>query len=139
MKTNRRVAITGIGIISPLGNNREDTWKNLMQQCSGIAPIRQFDASHFPTQIAAEVKNFSLSSSLKTRQNRYLGPFTSFALQAAAEAFDDAGILPLNTEAERWGIVTGSGMMTAEFDYLHRFQEACAPEGTVDWTAVTKK
>ena len=100
MKTNRRVAITGIGIISPLGNNRETTWKNLMQQCSGIAPIQQFDAAHFPTRIAAEVKNFSLSSSLKTRQNRYLGPFTSFALQAAVEAFEDAGILPLKTEAE---------------------------------------
>lgn len=138
MKTNRRVAITGIGIISPLGNNRETTWKNLMQQCSGIAPIQQFDASHFPTRIAAEVKNFSLSSSLKTRQNRYLGPFTSFALQAAVEAFEDAGILPLKTEAERWGIVTGSGMMTAEFDYLHRFQKACAPEGSVDWTLLQK-
>lgn len=139
MNTKRRVAITGIGVVSPLGNNREDTWNNLMLQKSGIAPIRQFDASHFPTRIAAEVKNFQLLDSLKTRQNRYAGPLTSFALQAAVEAFDDAAVAPSLLDAERWGIVTGSGMMTAEFEYLQRFQETCAPEGNVDWSMLQEK
>lgn len=136
MNTPVRVAITGIGIVSPIGNTREDTWNNLMAQKSGVGNISRFDASGFPTHIAAEVKKFSLAKSLKTRQNRYAGPFTSFALQAAMEAFEDAGTQPSSAQAERWGIVTGSGMMTSEFDYLHRFQRECAPDGTIDWNSL---
>ena len=139
MITQRRVAITGIGIVSPLGNNREDTWQNLMQKKSGIDVISRFDARAFPSYIAAEVKNFSLSKTLKTRQNRYAGPFTSFALQAALEAFDDAGTFPSDVHASRWGMVTGSGMMTSDFEYLHRFQQACAPQGNIDWSALQQE
>lgn len=137
--SNRRVAITGIGVVSPLGNNVTDTWENLIAGHSGIAPIKQFDASHFPTTIAAEVKDFTLNPSLRGKHHRYLMPFTQFALQAAHEAFMDSDILPSEKNADRFGIVTGSGMMTAEFDYLRRFQATCAPQGLADWNLLHEK
>lgn len=129
----RRVAITGIGAVSPLGHDVESTWNNLMAGHSGIAPIKCFDASAFPTHIAAEVKNFVPNPAIKGRHTRFAMSFTHYALEAAQQAFDDAGILPTQQTSSRWGVVAGSGMMTAEFDYLHRFQQACAPDGEIDW------
>ena len=129
----RRVAITGLGAVSPIGNDVESTWTNLIAGQSGIAEITHFDASAFPTYIAAEVKNFTPSPSLKGKHTRFAMSFTYYALEAARQAFDDAGIFPTEQTAARWGIITGSGMMTAEFDYLSRFQQACALDGTPDW------
>ena len=133
MIEKRRVAITGLGVVSPLGNDVESTWSNLMTGRSGIADIRQFDATAFPTRIAAEVKQFKPGSILTNKHNRFSMSFTQYALDAALQAFSDAGILPNNESASRWGIVTGSGMMTAEFEYLQRFQRSCATDGVVDW------
>ncbi|MDI1353008.1 MAG: beta-ketoacyl-[acyl-carrier-protein] synthase family protein [bacterium] len=135
----RRVAITGLGVVSPLGNDVESTWTNLLAGQSGIADIAHFDASAFPTYIAAEVKKFTPKNSLVTKHSRYALPFTHYALDAAQQAFNDAGILPTQHTASRWGVVVGSGMMTAEFDYLHRFQKACAAEGVVDWNELQNK
>ncbi len=129
----RRVAITGLGVVSPLGNDLTTTWAQLMAGQSGIAPITHFDASAFPTYIAAEVKDFTPHSSLISKHNRFAMPFTYYALEAARQACVDAGIQPTAEDAERWGVLTGSGMMTAEFDYLSRFQNSCAPQGDVDW------
>lgn len=129
----RRVAITGLGAVSPLGLDVRTTWSNLLAGQSGIAKIKQFDASAFPTYIAAEVKNFALTPKLATKRTRFSMSFTQYALEAAQQAFDDAGILPTEQTASRWGVVTGSGMMTAEFDYLSRFQQMCAPGGEADW------
>ncbi|KTC92695.1 beta-ketoacyl-[acyl-carrier-protein] synthase family protein [Legionella cincinnatiensis] len=129
----RRVAITGLGAISPIGLDVQSTWSNLLAGQSGIAKIKQFDANAFPTYIAAEVKNFVLDPKLSTKRTRFSLSFTQYALEAAQQAFDDAGILPTEQTAARWGVVTGSGMMTAEFDYLSRFQQICAPSGETDW------
>lgn len=129
----RRVAITGLGIVCPLGNDVDSTWHNLMSGRSGIAPIQQFEAQAFPTWIAAEVKNFVMTKNKVKKHHRYMMPFTSFALEAASQAFNDAGISPTTQSASRWGVVAGSGMMTAEFEYLQRFQEICADEGVIDW------
>lgn len=130
----RRVAITGMGAVSPIGLDVQSTWSNLLAGQSGVAQIQQFDASAFPTYIAAEVKNFKLSSAIAAKRTRYALSFTLYALEAAQQAFEDAGILPTEQSASQWGVVTGSGMMTAEFDYLSRFQKACALNGEVDWT-----
>lgn len=135
----RRVAITGLGVVSPLGNDIQSTWTHLMAGQSGVDLIKQFDASAFPTRIAAEVKQFELHPSLKTKPNRFAMPFTHFALEAARQAFNDAGLMPKTHDAERWGVVTGSGMMTAEFDYLQRFQRTCATTGEVDWDELQNK
>ncbi|MDR3441533.1 MAG: beta-ketoacyl-[acyl-carrier-protein] synthase family protein [Legionella sp.] len=134
----RRVAITGLGAVSPIGLDVQSTWSNLMAGQSGIANIKHFDASAFPTYIAAEVKDFVPSSSLFNKHTRFAMPFTQYALEAALQAFEDAGILPTEQTATQWGVVTGSGMMTAEFDYLHRFQKACAEDGEVDWNRLQK-
>lgn len=127
------MAITGLGAVSPLGLNVQSTWFNLLEGRSGIAEIKQFDASAFPAYIAAEVKNFTLDPKLTTKRSRFSVPFTRYALEAAQQAFDDAGILPTKQTAAQWGVVTGSGMMTAEFDYLSRFQQICAQDGEADW------
>jgi 3-oxoacyl-[acyl-carrier-protein] synthase II len=129
----RRVAITGLGVVSPLGHDVSSTWQNLMAGHSGIAPIEQFDARAFPTHIAAEVKAFQPRVALRAKQHRFSMSFTHFALEAAHQAILDAGISPSRHDSDRWGVVAGSGMMTAEFEYLQRFQHTCAKEGTVDW------
>lgn len=134
----RRVAITGLGAVSPIGHDVHSTWNNLIAGQSGIAEIAQFDASAFPTHIAAEVKNFTPDSSLKGKHTRFAMSFTHYALEAARQAFDDAGVVPTQQDSSRWGVVTGSGMMTAEFDYLHRFQQVCAANGEADWSQLQK-
>ncbi len=134
MITKRRVAITGLGVVSPLGNDVQSTWNGLMTGQSGIAQIQQFDASGFPARIAAEVKQFTPAAALQTKHNRYAMPLGQFALDAALQAFSDAGIAPTKQTAHRWGVVAGSGMMTCEFEYLQRFQRTCATDGEVDWT-----
>lgn len=119
--------------MSPIGLDVQSTWSNLLEGQSGIAEIKHFDASAFPTYIAAEVKNFTPDPSLKNKHTRFAMPFTQYALEAAKQAFEDAGIMPTKQTASDWGVVTGSGMMTAEFDYLHRFQKICAQDGEIDW------
>jgi 3-oxoacyl-(acyl-carrier-protein) synthase len=129
----RRVAVTGLGVVCPLGNDVASTWTKLMAKQSGIGVIQHFDAHAFPAHIAAEVKNFALEPSLVNKQTRCRLPFSSYALSAAAQAIDDAGIKPNAATASRWGVVVGSGMMTAEFDYLQRLQDCAAPDGRMDW------
>lgn len=136
----RRIAITGLGVVSPLGNDVQSTWQNLLAGRSGIAEIKQFDASGFPTHIAAEIKQFSPNpAAIKGKHNRFAMQFTQFALDAAYQAFVDAGIKPNKQTAKRWGVVTGSGMMTAEFSYLHRFQQACALDGVPNWEELQER
>ncbi|KTD17612.1 beta-ketoacyl-[acyl-carrier-protein] synthase family protein [Legionella jordanis] len=134
--SNRRVAITGLGAVSPLGNDVQSIWTNLMAGRSGIAEIQQFDASSFPTHIAAEVKGFKLPEAIKGKHCRFAMSFTQFALAAAYQAMEDAGIRPSEQTSRRWGVVTGSGMMTAEFEYLQRFQRTCGLDGRIDWSAL---
>lgn len=135
----RRVAITGLGAVSPIGHDVSTTWNNLMAGESGIAAITKFDASAFPTHIAAEVKHFTPRVAATAKHTRFAVPFTHFALDAAIQAFDDAGIAPTQQTSARWGVVAGSGMMTAEFEYLRRFQETCAPTGETDWGLLNAK
>lgn len=138
MLNTRRVAITGLGAVSPLGNDTKSTWDNLMLGKSGMAKIQQFDAQHFSTNIAAEVKNFNMRPALKTKNNRFASRFTEFALDAAFQAVNDAKI-KTDKLNERLGVVCGSGMMTAEFEYLSRFQKICAPNGEVNWSMLQEK
>lgn len=128
-----KVAITGIGMITPLGLNAEETWDALMQKKSGIGTIKSFDASGFPTHIAAEVKNFDPGFFIKNKKIlKYTTPPTQFALAAAEQALQDAGIRPNSTTNKRWGLTLGSSMMTAEFNYWLNFHERFASTGEVD-------
>lgn len=137
--SKRRVAITGVGIVSPLGHDTQSTWQNLLAGKSGIDNIKQFDASGFPTRIASEVKNYNPPVHLFGKYRKYGVSFTHFAMDAASQAFEDAGIKPSESTSNRWGVVTGSGMMTAEFEYLRRFQKTAAPNGELDWQSLNEQ
>lgn len=129
----KKVVITGIGMVTPLGNDTSSTWKALLNQESGLDIIRSFDASGFATQIAAEVKNFDIHHFIKDKKLlRGSVRFTDFGLKASMEALEDAGIAPTEKTAHQWGLVLGSGMMTTDFEYLGRFQSTFAKEGELD-------
>jgi len=109
----RRVVITGIGLVTPLGNNLEDSWAALVSGKSGAGPITRFDASQFATRFACEVKNWDSSPFLDKREARHLDRFLHFAAGAGLMALEDAGFgdrkVPAG-EAERWGVYIGAGL-----------------------------
>jgi beta-ketoacyl-acyl-carrier-protein synthase II len=127
------VAITGIGMVTPLGNDVASTWNALLGGESGVREIAGFDASGFPTRIAAEVRGLHAEEVVEDRKSlKYATPFSLFALAAAEEAVQDAGVRPDPATAERWGLVSGSGMMAMDFDFLQRFQREFAADGKID-------
>ncbi|MCH9689425.1 MAG: beta-ketoacyl-[acyl-carrier-protein] synthase family protein [Gammaproteobacteria bacterium] len=131
---SKRVAITGLGAVTPLGADVQSTWQALMQKRSGMAAIQQFDASGFPVRFAAEVKNHQPQCHRTGKHHRFTMPFTQFSLDAANQALLDAGMYPKHlANPARFGVVTGSGMMTGDFQHLERFQQATAPAGDIDW------
>ena len=108
----RRVAVTGIGLVTPVGNDVSTTWASVLAGRSGVAPISLFDASDFSTRIAAEVKGFG-DEALETDRKllKFANRSHRFALGAAEEAMRDAGIAPTPQTSERWGCSVGTGMM----------------------------
>jgi 3-oxoacyl-(acyl-carrier-protein) synthase len=127
--TRRRVAITGLGLVTPVGNDVETTWQALLEGRSGGAPISLFDASGFPVHIAAEVKGFGDDLLGDRRLLKYSSRAHRFALVAAEQALQDAGIRPTPATATRWGCAVGAGMMTSEFDDLAALQSCSAVDG----------
>ncbi|MFQ5551137.1 MAG: beta-ketoacyl synthase N-terminal-like domain-containing protein, partial [Gemmatimonadales bacterium] len=129
----RRIAITGIGIVSPLGNDTATTWEALLANRTGVAPITIFDASGFPVQIAAEVKGFDPYTAIEDRKIlKFANRCHNFAIAAAEEAIRDAGIRPENDTKTRWGCVVGSGMMGVEFADLVEAHQRFAVDGHFD-------
>ncbi|OQA56128.1 MAG: 3-oxoacyl-(acyl-carrier-protein) synthase 2 [Candidatus Omnitrophica bacterium ADurb.Bin277] len=115
--SNRRIVITGIGAVTPLGNNVRDTWLRVTQGKSGIGPITLFDASTFSTRIAGEVKGFNFERWLE--RNPPLASATRstfFALHAAAEAYKDAMLKPFSVDSRRFGLYFGAGDSGIDFD-----------------------
>lgn len=107
---NRRVVITGLGLVTPLGIGTRETWKALCRGKSGIGPISRFDASEFDTRIAGEVKNFNPADFLPKKEARRVHPFVAYAVAAAKMAIADSGIVIDRTNAHRVGVLTGCGM-----------------------------
>ena len=114
MSGRRRVVVTGLGCVSPVGNTVAESWASLMAGRSGIARITKFDASGFTSQIAGEVKGLDVSSVINTKEAKTMDTFIQLGLVAAAEAVADAGLPTgenLTSEvAERIGCVIGSGI-----------------------------
>ena len=107
----RRVVITGVGLVTPLGNNTRETWQGLLDGRSGVGPITRFDASQFPTRIAAEVKNFNSAEFVEKKEAKKMDTFIHYALAASELAMRDAGLTPWdNAEGERVGVIIGSGI-----------------------------
>jgi 3-oxoacyl-(acyl-carrier-protein) synthase len=128
----RRVAITGVGLVTPVGNDIETTWAALLRGRSGGAPITLFDASGFSTRIAAEVKHFSNTLVTDRKLLKFTNRSHRFALEAAEQALRDAGIRPGPDDAQRWGCAVGAGMMTTDFDDLVETHAHAAASGELD-------
>lgn len=107
---DKRVVVTGMGCISPLGNDLPTTWEGLIHGRSGIGPVTQFDASEFETRIAGEVKDFDPTKYMDRKEARRSDRFVQFAVAAAQEAIADAGLNLSNEDPEQVGVIIGSAI-----------------------------
>lgn len=114
----KRVVVTGLGAITPVGNTLEETWKNLIAGVSGAAPIQGFDASKFKTQFACEVKNFNPTDFLDRKEVRKMDRYEQLALVAAMEAVADSAMDLETVDKNRIGVVLGVGI-----GGIHTFEE----------------
>ena len=108
--TLKRVVVTGLGAITPLGNTVDEYWKNLLSGVSGSANITRFDASNFKTKFACEVKNFNVESILDRKEARKLDPYTHYAVAASDQAILDAGIDKEKLNLDKIGVIWASGI-----------------------------
>ncbi len=106
----KRVVVTGMGALTPVGRTVPEFWKNLVDGVSGAAPITKFDASKFRTHFACEIKNFDPIDYFDRKEARKLDPFAQFAMVAATEAVEDARLDPKKLDLDRIGVVWGSGI-----------------------------
>ena len=108
--SRRRVVVTGLGIVSPVGIGVEEAWRSILAAHSGIGPITRFDATGFPSRIAGEVKGFDVAQYLSAKEARRYDTFIHYGLVATMEAVRDAGLDPYAGDKERCGVCIGSGI-----------------------------
>jgi len=106
----RRVVITGLGIVSPVGNDVATAWRAIVAGASGIGPITHFDASTFPTRIAGEVRDFDPAKFVAPKDVKKMDPFIHYGIAASIDALADAGLQPHEHDAERIGVAVGAGI-----------------------------
>jgi len=125
----KRVVVTGIGAITPIGNTVEEYWNALIDGRSGAAPITQFDASLFKTQLACEVKNYDPNDFFDRKESRKLDLFAQYAMVATDEAIADSGLNMDSVDKDRFGVIWGAGI-----GGLKTFQDEAIAFGTGDGT-----
>jgi len=108
--SRRRVVVTGLGLISPVGNNVADGWANLVAGKSGIANITKFDATNFSTRFAGEVKGFNIEDYIPGKEARHMDTFIHYGVAAGIQAMQDSGLEVTDENSERIGVVVGSGI-----------------------------
>jgi len=106
----RKVVVTGLGAITPVGNTVAESWKNLLAGVSGAATVDTFDTSGFATQFAASVKGFDVSQYMSAKDARKMDQFIHFGVAAGIQALEDAGLTPEDHDPERIGVAIGSGI-----------------------------
>jgi 3-oxoacyl-[acyl-carrier-protein] synthase II len=106
----RRVVVTGLGALTPIGNTAEELWAGLTHGRSGIGPITRFDAAGYDTRIAGEIKNFDPLAFVDKKEARRLDPYLQYAIAASTMAVADAGLEPARVDGERFGVLIGSGI-----------------------------
>ena len=107
---SRRVVVTGLGALTPIGNNVSDFWNNLLKGTSGAGPITRFDATHFKTRFACEVKDFDPTEFLDRKEARKLDMYAIYAMVAVSEAMEDASFDLEKLNLDRAGVIWGSGI-----------------------------
>lgn len=125
----KRVVVTGLGALTPLGNNVNDFWNNLLAGVSGADTITNFDASKFRTKFACEVKNFDPTEFMDRKEARKIDRFTQFALVVSDQAMADAGLNKENINPDRVGVVFASGI-GGLITFQHEVQEFAKGDGT---------
>lgn len=125
----RRVVVTGLGALTPIGNTVPEFWNGLLNGVSGAAPITRFDASKFKTRFACEIKNFDFKAYFDRKEIRKYDPYAQYALIAVDEAITDAGIDPEKVDVDRVGIIWGSGIGGLE-TFLEAISEFAKGDGT---------
>ena len=123
----RRVVVTGIGAITPIGNNADEFWKGLKEGKCGIDTITAFDVSNFKVKLAAEVKGYNPEDYFDKRSARRLDKFAQFAMIAAREAMKDSGMTKENTDFNRVGVFIGSGM--GGLETIEKENKVCFEKG----------
>ena len=108
--SNRRVVVTGLGCVSPVGNTVADAWNTILAGQSGIATITKFDATPFSTHFAGEVKNFNIEDYIPGKEARHMDTFIHFGVAAGMQAWQDCGLVVTEENAERIGVIVGSGI-----------------------------
>ncbi len=108
--SRRRVVVTGLGIVSPVGNSIDAAWASIREGRSGIGPITRFDASAFTSRFAGEVKDFDSSKYISAKESRRYDTFVHYGVAAAVDAIADAGLAITEENAERVGVSIGSGI-----------------------------
>ena len=106
----RRVVVTGLGIVSPVGNDVTTAWRNILAGRSGIAPLTHFDATTFPTRIAGEVRDFDPAQHVAPKDVKKMDPFIHYGIAASLQALADAGLHPHEHDEERIGVAVGAGI-----------------------------
>ena len=128
----RRVVVTGVGCVTPLGTTVSELWANLQESKSGVGPTTLFDASNFPTRISAEVKNWSVADVGEDAAKwEKRGRHTKFALGAAKQAIGESGVLD-GVEPERFGVYLGAGEGQQDFPNFSRMMVAALKNGELD-------
>ena len=110
MSESRRVVVTGVGLVSPLGVGTDTTWDALVAGRSGIGPLTRFDASDYTSRIAGQVEDFDPEQYLSVKDVRKTDAFIHYAIAATRFAVDDAGLAIGEDNAERVGVIIGSGI-----------------------------
>ena len=108
--SKRRVVVTGLGIVSPVGNSVQAAWDNILAGNSGIGPITNFDATDFPVRFAGEIRDFDASEYISGKEARRMGDFIHYGIAAASQAIKDSGIEITAANATRAGMAIGSGI-----------------------------
>jgi 3-oxoacyl-[acyl-carrier-protein] synthase II len=108
--SKRRVVVTGMGIVSPLGNDLASNWDGIVNGRSGIAPVAGFDASTYPTRIAGEIRDLDITRWVNPKDAKKMDPFIHYGVAAALMAIEDAGLQVTDANAERIGALVGSGI-----------------------------
>ena len=106
----KRVVVTGLGALTPIGNTVDEYWDALLAGKSGAAPIKQFDAALFKTHFACEVKDFNIEDHMDRKEARKLDPFAQYAMVSSTEAMADSGLMESNPNLDRIGVIWGSGI-----------------------------
>ena len=129
----RRVVITGLGIVSPVGSDIDSAWDNIVNGRSGVGRITRFDPSPFSAQIAAEVKDFDITQYMPAKEAKQMDTFIHYGVAAAVQAWKDSGLEVTEANADRFGTIIGSGIgglpriEEQQIDYLERGARRISP------------